>query len=619
MLPTASELSAEIPSSDDAFEGLPLEDYALIGNLHSAALVSRSGSIDWFCPGRFDSPACFAALLGKRQHGFWSLAPTQGTVRRIKREYLDRTLLLKTTYTTATGTVAVLDYMPLQCGCHMVREVQVLDGVVALDTHLLPRFGYGRHQAQVETKSHAESPRELILQHGQDRLRLVTNAFVVATEAGGAYGEFELKAGEEVYFLLTSDADGGDIAPALDIDTTAARCADWWRAWADQCTYQGPWREEVIRSLIVLKAMTYAPTGAIVAAPTTSLPEVFGGKANWDYRYSWPRDAALVLDVLLRCGYRTEAEAWRKWLVKAVSGSEGTLKTLYNIDGKIITDEIILDWLPGYLGARPVRIGNDADQQFQLDLRGEIIETLHVARKSGVAVDGEMWELQCRILHYVEREWQEPDAGIWESREQLQHYTHSKIFAWAAFDRSIHDAEAYNLAAPVERWRRIRDQIKTEVLAKAVHPIHKNFVRFYGDDEVDASLLMIPLLGFLPADDPRVVATVAEIERHFCSPEGFVYRNPLAPHAGKEGAFLLCTCWLADYYMIAGRELQARRLFESLLSVRNDVGLLAEEYDSECKALCGNFPQSFSHLGLVKSALLIGGHQKVEFSGDGNA
>lgn len=608
----------EAPANASATDSVPLEDYALIGNLHSAALISRAGSIDWFCPGRFDSPACFAALLGRRQHGFWNLAPSGGTVRRITREYLDRTLLLKTTYLTTTGTVEVLDYMPLQCGCHMVREVKVLEGVVTMETHLLPRFGYGRYQARVEEVGHIGAPCEMILQHEQDRLRLVTNTVVVATETGGAYGEFLLEAGEAVYFLLTSDADGGDIAPALDIDTTASQCADWWRAWADQCTYRGPWREEVVRSLIILKAMTYAPTGAIVAAPTTSLPEVFGGSANWDYRYTWPRDAALVLDVLLRCGYKSEAEAWRKWLVKAVSGSEGTLKTLYTIDGKIIKDETILDWLPGYGGARPVRVGNEADQQFQLDLRGEVIETLHLARKSGVELDPETWELQCRILGYVEHEWRDPDAGIWEARAEWKHYTHSKVFAWAAFDRSIHDAEAYQLPAPLDRWRQIRDQIKTDILAKAVHPTRNFFVRFYGDNEVDASLLMIPLLGFLPPDDLRVVATVTEIERHFCSPEGFVYRNPLAPHAAKEGAFLLCTCWLADYYMIAGREMHARRIFESLLRVCNDVGLLAEEYNPQYKALCGNFPQSFSHLSLVKSALLIGGHQKVEFSGEDN-
>ena len=594
----------------------PIGDYALIGNLHSAALISRDGSIDWFCPGRFDSPACFAALLGEPRHGYWLLAPAAGAACQVKREYLDDTLLLKTTFTTDTGTVEVLDYMPVKGGCHMVREVQVTAGNVVMVTELMPRFGYGLHRAKVQVMPEPKAPYEFILQHEQDRLRIATDLPVNAVEEGGVRGEFELHQGQKGYFLLTSDADGGDIAPMLDMAHAASHCAKWWHEWASQCTYDGPWRDAVMRSLIVLKAMTYAPTGAIIAAPTTSLPEVPGGSANWDYRFTWPRDAALVLDVLLRCGFEQEAEHWRCWLDSAVSGSEGRLKTLYTIDGEITTDEVILDWLPGYGGARPVRVGNDADHQFQLDLRGEIIEMLHLARKAGIGINMEVWDLQRHILEYVEREWQEPDAGIWESRDARQHYTHSKVFAWAAFERSIHDAEAYNLPAPLQRWRRVRDQIKEEVLAKAMHAHNNHFVRCYGDEQVDASLLMIPLLGFLPPNDPKVVATVAEIEKNFCSPEGFVYRNPVAEHAGKEGAFLLCTCWLADYYMIAGRHRQAIELLERLLEIRNDVGLLAEEYDPKQKKFLGNFPQSFSHLSLVKSALLIGAHQKVEFSGD---
>lgn len=588
-----------------------IENYALIGNLHTAALISRGGSIDWFCPGRFDSPACFAALVGEAGHGFWLLAPRADSIRDTAREYLADTLLLKTTFTTDTGVVEVLDYMPLQCGCHMVREVHCLSGTATMEMELLPRFHYGRYQAAVQVPAAGE----FILQHGQERLRVVTDLPVAATESGGVRGQFALAQAERGFFLLTSDADGGRMAPMLDIATAATGCARWWRDWVAQCTYQGPWREAVVRSLIVLKAMTYAPTGAIVAAPTTSLPEVPGGSANWDYRFTWPRDAALVLDVLLRCGYKDEAEHWRHWLDDAVSGSEGHLKTLYTIDGEVSTDEVILEWLPGFNGARPVRAGNDADHQFQLDLRGEVIEMLHLARKAGVAIEAEIWELQCRILTYVEREWQQPDAGIWESRAEWQHYTHSKVFAWAAFDRSIHDAETYGLPAPVHRWRRLRDQIKEEVLVKALSADNTHFVRYYGCHEVDASLLMIPLLGFLPADDPRVIATVTEIERHFCTAERFVYRNPVSEHAGREGIFILCTFWLADYYMIAGHHREAIALFERLLQIRNDLGLLAEEYDPAGRKFLGNYPQSFSHLGLVKSALLIGEHQHVEFSG----
>lgn len=587
-----------------------IEDYGLIGNLHTVALIARDGTLEWFCPGRFDAPACFAALLGDARHGYWYLGPSAGQDIHIEREYLPDTLLLKTTFTTPGGVVEVLDFMPVQWDCHLIRQVHCRKGRVVMTTACEPCFEYGRDAADVVIDE-----REAILRGADIWLRLA--ATVPLAKAGDAAAcEFELNQGDSHTFALTHSAPHTAFPPLPDVDSARDQCADWWREWVSQCTYRGPWEDAVRRSLIVLKALIYAPSGALVAAATTSLPEVPGGTANWDYRYTWPRDSALVFDVLLRSGFEHEEEEWRDWLLRAVETSHCRLRTLYTIDGKLCAEERQLDWLPGYGGARPVRIGNAAADQHQLDLLGEVIEMLHLVRKEGQGLNPEIWKLQCHLLKLLEDDWQQPDTGIWESRDAPRHYTHSKVFAWAAFARSIHDAEAYGMYAPVEKWRQIRDLIKEDVLAKATHAQHNYFVRFYGDDEVDAALLMIPLLGFLPPDDPRVVATVAEIERHHCSPDGFVYRNPITDFAGEEGAFLLCTYWLADYYMIVGDHGKAKNLFEMLLTIRNDLGLMAEEYDPTNKCLLGNFPQSFSHLSLVKSALLIGGHQKVEFSGD---
>lgn len=590
----------------------PIADYGLIGNLHTVALIARDGTLEWFCPGRFDAPACFAALLGDERHGVWSLGPKQLEGVRIEREYLPDTLLLKTTFTTPTGVLELLDYMPVQWDCHLVRELRCVKGEVAITMNCQPRFDYGRDPAEVEVQGQG------VLLRGADLcLRLVATTDM-ATQADSVCCNLILREGESHTFVLTH-ARPGDAMPAVpDLPATRDNCANWWRNWVAQCTYEGPWQDAVRRSLIVLKALIYAPTGALLAAATTSLPEVPGGAANWDYRYTWPRDAALVFDVLLRSGFTHEEEEWRDWLLRAVRQSDCQLKTLYTVDGEVCASEREIDWLPGYGGARPVRVGNAAGHQFQLDLRGEVIDMLHLVRKEGQALNPEIWKLQCHLLTLLEQDWHRPDTGIWESRDEPRHYTHSKVFAWAAFVRSIHDAEAYGMEAPVEHWRQLSELIKQDVLDKAVHPRNHHFVRFYGDDQVDAALLMLPLLGFLPPDDPRVVATVREIERHHCSSEGFVYRNPLTDFAGEEGAFLLCTYWLADYYMVAGQHAKAANLFETLLGVRNDLGLLAEEYDPVNKILLGNFPQSFSHLSLIKSALLIGGHQKVDYSGEEN-
>lgn len=589
----------------------PIEDYGFIGNLHTVALIARDGSLEWLCPGRFDSPACFAALLGDADHGIWSICPRSDDVQ-IEREYLRDTLLLKTTFKTPSGVLELIDYMPVQWDCHLVRELRCVSGEAEVAMNCQPRFEYGRDPAEVEARDG-----EVVLGGADLRLRLTGTAPMTGGE-GAATCDLQMRAGESHTFVLTHTRVGGDFAPLPDLHSSREQCAAWWREWIAQCTYEGPWQDAVRRSLITLKALIYAPTGALIAAATTSLPEVPGGSANWDYRYTWPRDAALVFDVLLRSGFPHEEEEWRDWLLRAVRRSDCELKTLYTIDGEVCTSEREIDWLPGYGGARPVRVGNAAGDQFQLDLRGEVIDMLHLVRKEGQAMNPEIWDLQCHLLRLLEDEWDKPDTGIWESRDALRHYTHSKVFAWAAFARSIHDAQAYGKEAPLEKWRRLRDAIKEDVLANATHVRDNHFVRFYGDDEVDAALLMIPLLGFLPPDDLRVVATVREIERRHCSAEGFVYRNPTTDFTGEEGAFLLCTYWLADYYMTAGEHAKAKNLFETLLGVRNDLGLLAEEYDPVNKILLGNFPQSFSHLSLIKSALLIGAHQKVEFSGDGD-
>lgn len=592
--------------------GRRIEDYGLIGNLHTVALVSRAGSIDWFCPGRFDSPACFARLLGDDRHGYWAIEPIGEA--QTERAYLADSLLLKTTVRSKHGVAELLDYMPVQSDCHLVRRIRCLQGRMSLRFICSPKFQYGRDQVEV-----VQEEGGFIFRADDIWLRLSPNPALKPRGDGSVVGDIALTEGDDFQFVLSHCSPHQSFESLADPAAAQEQCLSWWITWVSQCTYKGPWRDAVVRSLITLKALIYAPTGALIAAATTSLPEVPGGSANWDYRYTWPRDAALVFDVLLRSGYPHEEEEWRDWLVRAVRDSNCELKTLYTADAQLKTDETTLDWLPGYGGAQPVRIGNAAGEQFQLDLRGEVIDMLHLVRKEGQTLKPEMWRLQCHLLGRLHEEWRKPDTGIWESRDSPKHYVHSKVFAWAAFARSLHDVEAYTLEAPVDEWQKACDGIREEILNKGLDPSGRYFVRFYGDDQVDASLLMIPLLGFLPPDDPRIVATVAEIERHFCTAEGFVYRNPLSEYTGREGAFILCTYWLADYYMIAGNEAKAIRLFETLLSIRNDLGLLAEQYDPVNKTFLGNFPQSFSHLSLVKSALLIGAHQKVEFSGDGDA
>src|SRR5690554_428730 len=593
-----------------------IADYGLIGNMQSAALVSRDGVIDWFCPGRFDSPACFAALLGSKENGFWAIAPCadepSATGIKTSRTYVKDTLVLRTLFETPTGQVELLDYMPVHQGCHVVREVRGLKGHVAMNMTCVPRFYYGKNKALVTAQQDAlEFKGDL---DNQEHLLLIGDLpMQINAEEGSGYAHWEVSAGECFHWVL-SHSDGSEIAHIDNVDSASEDCIRWWRDWVAQCTYTGPCRDAVVRSLIVLKAMIFDATGAMVAAPTTSLPEIPGGEANWDYRFTWIRDAALVLDVLVQNGFQQEACAWRNWLLDAVAETDGELHPVYTLDGKTLPPEQELNWLAGYQGAQPVRISNEARNLHQLDLRGEIAQAFHIARKTGLKVEPRVWDLQCDMLDKLAQEWQGQDTGIWESRESPKDYVHSKLFAWVAFDRSIADAEAYGLDGPVDHWRKLREEIFEDIVAKGIHPEKNHFVRSYGSREIDPSLLMIPLVGFLPVDDERVVATVKEIEAQLTSEQGFVYRNPPDLDHGLEGVFIPCCYWLTSYYASAGRKQQAEELFTRLLNSRNDLGLMAEELNVDTGEFLGNFPQTFSHLELINSAHLIFAHEKDERS-----
>ena len=578
---------------------LRIEDYALIGDCQTAALVGRTGSIDWLCFPRFDSGACFAALLGTPDHGHWSIAPTE-PVRRVTRSYRGETLVLETTFETDSGTVTLIDCMPIRSGePDVVRLVQGRRGTVRMRTELVMRFDYGSITPWVR-----QEPGGVCAVGGPDTLHLRAPVRLDG-EGWTTFGEFDVAAGEQVPFVLTWHSSHVQAPPATDalhaIDTTE----NWWRAWSAKCTYVGEWRDAVVRSLITLKALTYAPTGGIVAAPTTSLPEHIGGLRNWDYRYCWLRDSTFTLAALMQCGYVDEARAWREWLLRAVAGRGEELHIMYGLSGERRLPEVELAWLPGYEHSSPVRVGNAAHSQFQLDVFGEVLDCLHLGRHFELNEDASDWRVERELLDRLERVWQEPDEGIWEVRGPKRHFTHSKLMAWVAFDRAVKDVERFGLDGPADRWRQLRHQLHREICIEGFNTDRNAFVRYYGGTEVDAALLMMAEVGFLPADDPRVIGTVDAVERNLVR-GGFVDRY--RTHSGidglptGEGAFLLCTFWLADNYALMGRSADARRTFEQLLSVRNDVGLLAEEYDPVAGRHLGNFPQAFSHLGLINTA-----------------
>ncbi|MBE0620158.1 MAG: glycoside hydrolase family 15 protein [Burkholderiales bacterium] len=581
---------------------LPIEDYALIGDCHGAALVGRDGSIDWLCLPRFDSGACFAALLGDPGNGRWRIAPA-GEVLSTRRKYRDGTLILETEFETTEGAVRIIDCMPLSNErWDVLRIVEGLRGSVAMCMELVVRFDYGSIVPWVRRPDDT-----LLLTAGPDTLELHTPVSVRG-ENFKTVAEFSVSEGERTHFSLNYRPSHEATQKAVDAEQALKSTEKEWRSWSERCACEGPWREPMVRSLITLKALTYAPTGGLVAAPTTSLPEKLGGVRNWDYRYCWLRDATFTLNTLLLAGYQEEAVAWREWLLNAAAGCPEDLQVLYSVTGERRLEEIELGWLPGYEGAAPARVGNAASKQFQLDIYGEVMDTLHLARSAGLEPESAAWGIQVALLGFLEANWQLPDEGIWEVRGQRRHFTHSKVMAWVAFDRAIKDAQRYGLDAPLERWRQARDAIHAQVCESGFDAQRNTFVQSYGSTHLDASLLLIPQVGFLPPDDARVRGTLAAIERGLLV-DGLVLRYSTDTDVDElppgEGTFLPCSFWLADCLVLTGRRKEGEALFRRLLALSNDVGLLAEEYDHSERRMLGNFPQALTHMALINTARLL--------------
>ena len=577
-----------------------IEDYGLIGDCETAALVSKDGSIDWLCWPRFDSGACFSALLGNANNGRWRIVPA-GDNARITRRYRPNTLILETSFVTATGEVTLIDFLPLRAqASHLVRLVVGKRGTVPMSTELIIRFDYG---ASIPWVRQTESG-DLLAISGPDMLVLRTTV-KLRGEQLTTVGEFTVSAGQTVPFVLMHVPSHLPAPDPVDAQDALRRTQAFWEDWASIHKSTGTYADSVSRSLITLKALTYAPTGGIVAAPTTSLPEWIGGTRNWDYRFCWLRDATLTLLAFMNAGYYDEARCWRDWLLRAAAGSPSQLQIMYGLAGERRLAEWEVTWLSGYEGSKPVRIGNAASDQLQIDIFGEVMDALHQARVGGLQFLADGWDFQCALVSHLEKVWSSADDGIWEVRGRRQHFTHSKVMAWVAFDRAIKSAEAFGLEGPIDKWRKLCVQIHEEVCEKAFNRSIGAFVQAYGSDQLDASTLLIPAVGFLPPGDPRVKCTIEAIERRLMS-DGLVLRydtgasNDGLPRG--EGAFLACSFWLADAYVLLGRRDDARKLFERLLSLRNDLGLLSEEYDPAAKRLLGNFPQAFSHIALVNTA-----------------
>ncbi len=612
------------PPPVPTFPSVPLEDYALLGDCETAALVSRAGSVDWLCWPRFDAPACMAALLGGPEHGRWLVAPADPRARAARR-YRPDTLVLETEWETPDGAVTVVDTMPPgDRAPNLVRRVLGRRGRVAMRTELVLRFDYGAAVPWVTRLDDATlraiaGPSMVVLQ-ATGSVPVDLHGEALTTVADFAVGE-----GDAVDFVLAYAPSHESVPLPVDAAAAVDRTTRFWQEWAARCTYAGPHPDAVRRSLVTLKALTFAPTGGIVAAPTTSLPEQLGGTRNWDYRYCWLRDATLALLALMDNGYYEEAGAWRDWLLRAAAGSPAQIQIMYGLAGERLLPEFELPWLPGYAASSPVRVGNAAHQQFQLDVYGEVVDALHQARRGGLAESPDAWALERALVGRVAEVWDEPDEGIWEVRGPRQHFTHSKVMAWVALDRAVRAVEQHGLAGPGDEWRALRDRIHADVCARAWDPGLNAFTQAYGSGRLDASLLLMPLVGFLPATDPRVLGTVAAIERDLLV-DGLVLRyrtDAETAVAGDglppgEGAFLACSFWLADNYVLQGRAAEAEALFARLLALGNDLGLLAEEYDSRARRLVGNFPQAFSHLALVGTALNLARCGTVR-AGDGAA
>ena len=577
-----------------------IEDYALIGDCETAALVGRNGSIDWLCWPRFDSPACFAALLGREEHGRWILHPADD-VRRSARRYRDHSLILETRFDTAGGSVTLVDFMPPRGhNSDVVRLVRGESGRVRMSMELVLRFDYGSVVPWVSRL--ADGTWRAIA--GPDMVVLHTPV-KISGKNFTTVAEFDVAAGETIPFVMTYGASHKPPPKPIDPIESLRATEKFWRDWAARASRDGEWNDAVQRSLMVLKALTYAPTGGIVAAPTTSLPEQIGGPRNWDYRFCWLRDATLTLLALINAGYHEEARAWRDWLLRAAAGAPGQMQIMYGLAGERQLQEWEVDWLPGYEQSKPVRVGNAAHNQLQLDVFGEVMDALHQARHGGITRDMSEWPFQRALLKHVASIWTEPDEGMWEVRGPRQHFTFSKVMAWVAFDRAIKSAEQFGLEGPLDKWRAIKHQIHAEVCDRGFDRERGCFVQAYDSTQLDASLLLLPSTGFLPVSDPRVTKTIEAIERELLC-DGFVMRydtgatdDGLPP---GEGVFIACSFWLADAYVLLGRIDEARSLFERLLSLRNDVGLLAEEYDTRLRRQVGNFPQAFSHVALVNTA-----------------
>ncbi|MGH7002476.1 MAG: glycoside hydrolase family 15 protein [Alphaproteobacteria bacterium] len=583
----------------------PIEDYGFIGNMNSCALVGRDGSIDWLCLPRFDSDACFAALLGNPDHGRWLIAP-KDEVLKTTRRYLPQTAILETTFETASGVASVTDFMPFSPNEETVELIRIVRGVsgrVEFGMEIALRFGYGRTVPWLRRRDYG-----FRAVAGPDAVDLVTPV-ALHGENMKTRATFTVTKGQSVPFTLAYHPSNGEPRFIDDRQAVLERTAGWWRNWSGGCRLphesRPEWKEAVTRSLITLKAMIFAPTGGIVAAPTTSLPEHIGGVRNWDYRYCWIRDATLTLYALLNSGTFAEADAFREWLLRAAAGHPEQLQIMYGLGGERRLTEIELPWLPGYADSRPVRIGNGAHDQLQLDVYGELLDALHACRRSHLGSYGAAWRLQRVLLNNLERIWREPDEGIWEMRGGRRHFTYSKMMSWVAFDRGVKAIEQFGLDGPLERWRRACSDIRSDILANGFDEKRNTFVQHYGGAGLDAALLLMAEVGFIEPQDPRFAGTVAAIERELVE-DGFVLRyRPERTRdglLGKEGTFIVCSFWLADAYVLLNRYDDAIALFERLLSIRNDLGLLAEEYDPRARRQLGNFPQAFSHVGVINTA-----------------
>jgi GH15 family glucan-1,4-alpha-glucosidase len=583
----------------------PIESYALLGDMQTAALVSQTGSIDWLCVPRFDSPACFAALLGNEDNGFWRLAP-KGAGRCTRRSYDGDTLVLHTDWETDGGAVRVIDFMPLRGEApDVVRIVEGLSGSVEMSCAIRIRFDYGALMPWVRRIDGGFSATG-----GPDSVYLRTPVRLEGRDYTHT-ATFTVGEGERVPFVLTWQSSSRPAPDQIDPESALEQALGYWRNWSSHCTYDGEWRDAVMRSIITLKALIYQPTGAVVAAATTSLPEALGGDRNWDYRYCWLRDASMMLQGMVYNGHLDEARAWRAWLLRAIGGDPKKLRIMYGLGGERRLAEQEVNHLSGYADSRPVRIGNAASEQRQLDVYGEVLDALHLDRASGLSAEDGAWEMQRGLIDYLESIWAEPDSGLWEVRGDPKHYVHSKVMAWVGFDRAVRAVEEFGLDGPVARWREVRDEIHAQVCDEGFDKKRNTFTQYYGSKALDAATLLIPQVGFLPGDDPRILGTIDAVQKDLLV-DGFLlrYDNDDANDGfdSEEASFVVCTIWLADTLHLAGRKDEAREVFERVLGVRNDVGLLAEEYDPRKKRQLGNVPQAYSHVGLVNTARALSRH-----------